>query len=73
MPSCLDVLLTPWAKPRIWAVLIWVAQKVGGSQLHLEKTCGCAARERGDGRELRAGGEVVSRFAPDMPLLGTDL
>ena len=47
--SCLDFLSTPRAKPRIWAVPIGVAQEVGGSQLHLEKTSGRMSREREDG------------------------
>ena len=46
---CLDFLLTPRAKPWIWAVPIGVAREVGGSQLHLERTCGRMPREREDG------------------------
>ena len=26
-----DFLLTPWAKPRVWAVPVRMAQEVGGS------------------------------------------
>ena len=45
MLSCLDFLLTPWAKPWVLAEPIGVAQEVGGSQLHLKKACGCVSRE----------------------------
>ena len=68
MHSCLDFLLAPWAEPRVWAVPIWMAQEVGGSQLHLKKTCGCVSRKVVDGwgfsgwRER----EVVSRLATDL-------
>ena len=76
--GCLDFLLTPWAKPRVWAVPIRMAQGVGGSQLHPKEARGCVAREGEDGRELCGGGEreVVSWFVPDLPLLekpATDL
>ena len=28
--SRLDLLLAPWAEPRVWAMPIWMAQEVGG-------------------------------------------
>ena len=46
----------------------WMAQEVGGSKLHLEEARCCVAREGEDGRELFGGGEVISRYVPDLPL-----
>ena len=53
MLSRLDFFLTQWAEPRVWAVLIGVAQEVGSSQLHLEKAC----REREKMAESLVDGE----------------
>ena len=70
MFSDLDLLLTPWAEPRVRAMPVWMAQEVGGSKLHLEEACCCVAREGEDGGELCGGGEreVIPWFVPDLLL-----